>query len=379
MIKFRPITEEGIEKMRFWLNEENWEQVLNEPCTNSKAEMLQNILVSKCNYFFPEKERIITCNDQLFFNHKLNQLKRKKSQEYHKHRNSLKYIKLEEIYQKELLRAKNSFYKKKISILKISKPGRWYAELKKLTNFDQFKNEELVVETIKDLPESEQAELIADKFSEVANEYQELKDDDIKVPVFSEDDIPKFSEKEVKQVLSDIDANKSNVNGDIPAKLLKVFSDKFAKPIQNLINSAIKEGCWPDIFKQEIVTPIPKQYPPQDISQLRNISGLLNLDKISEKLITKLIISDMKEKFDPSQYANQRGLSIEHYLIKFIDRILQALENNSKSEKCAVLATLVDWQQAFPRQCPKLGIESFIKKWCQSKPNTVINQLLPGT
>ena len=54
----------------------------------------------------------------------------------------------------------------------------------------------------------------------------------------------------------------------------------------------------------------------------------------------------MKEKLDPSQYANQRGLSIEHYLIKFIDRILQALENNSKSEKCEVLATLVDWQQA---------------------------------
>ena len=100
MIKFRPITEEGIEKMRFWLNKENWEQVLNEPCTNSKAEMLQNILVSKCNYFFPEKERIITCNDQPFFNHKLNQLKRKKSREYHKHRNSLKYRKLEEIQKK---------------------------------------------------------------------------------------------------------------------------------------------------------------------------------------------------------------------------------------------------------------------------------------
>ena len=40
---------------------------------------------------------------------------------------------------------------------------------------------------------------------------------------------------------------------------------------------------------------------------------------------------------------------------------MQALENNSKGEGCAVLATLVDWQQAFPRQCPKLGIESFIK------------------
>ena len=27
----------------------------------------------------------------------------------------------------------------------------------------------------------------------------------------------------------------------------------------------------------------------------------------------------------------------------------------------AVLATLFDWKEAFPRQCPKLGIEAFMK------------------
>ena len=46
---------------------------------------------------------------------------------------------------------------------------------------------------------------------------------------------------------------------------------------------------------------------------------------------------------------------------KMIDRILEALDRNAKGESCAVLATLVDWKQAFPRQCPKLGVESFIK------------------
>ena len=88
---------------------------------------------------------------------------------------------------------------------------------------------------------------------------------------------------------------------------------------------------------------------------------LLNLDKIAEKLVSRLIISDMKGNMDPSQFANQKGLSIQHYLIKFIDRILQALDKNSRTESCAVLATLVDWKQAFPRQCPKLGVESFIR------------------
>ena len=107
---------------------------------------------------------------------------------------------------------------------------------------------------------------------------------------------------------------------------------------------------WPEIFKLEIVTPVPKEIPTKNLDQLRNISGLLNLDKIAEKLISKLIISDMKEKLDPSQYANQPGLSIQHYLVKFIDRILESLDKTSKKESCAILATLVDWKQAFPRQ-----------------------------
>ena len=150
------------------------------------------------------------------------------------------------------------------------------------------------------------------------------------------------------------------VQGDVPAKLLKHFAKQLAKPVSDVVNASIKQGCWPDIFKLEIVTPVPKVFPPKSIDELRNISGLLNLDKVAEKIIAKMMISDMKDKLDPSQYANQKGLSIQHYLLKMIDKIFVAVEKNSKSESFAVLATLVDWKQAFPRQCPKLGIESFI-------------------
>ena len=37
-----------------------------------------------------------------------------------------------------------------------------------------------------------------------------------------------------------------------------------------------------------------------------------------------------------------------------------AVDSNSKGEVKAVLATFVDWKQAFPRQCPKLGVDAFI-------------------
>ena len=106
---------------------------------------------------------------------------------------------------------------------------------------------------------------------------------------------------------------------------------------------------------------MPKVHPTQKSSQLRNISGLLNFDKIFEKLISQLIISDMEAKLDPAQFGNQRGISIQHYLIQMLQRILSTLDNNSKGDVFAVIANLVDWDNAFPRQCPKLGIESFIE------------------
>ena len=167
--------------------------------------------------------------------------------------------------------------------------------------------------------------MIADKFAQVSQEYEKLETEDIKIPYFSENEIPQFSEDEVKTILSQLDANKSIVNGDFPAKFLKTFAGFLAVPMRDLINSSIKQGRWPDICKLEIVTPVPKEQPVKNLDMLRNISGLINLDKVAEKLISKLIISDMKAKLDPSQYANQKGLSIQHYLIKFIDKILAQL------------------------------------------------------
>ena len=56
------------------------------------------------------------------------------------------------------------------------------------------------------------------------------------------------------------------------------------------------------------------------------------------------------------------GLNKNHnYLVIMINRILTCLDTNNSKEAYAVLSHLVDWNQAFDRQCPKLGINAFIK------------------
>ena len=73
------------------------------------------------------------------------------------------------------------------------------------------------------------------------------------------------------------------------------------------------------------------------------------------------MISDMSEKRDKSQYGNEKGVSVNHYLIKMSNAILLAVDRNTDNEKFAVLCTMIDWRQAFDRQCPKLGIQSFMQ------------------
>ena len=67
------------------------------------------------------------------------------------------------------------------------------------------------------------------------------------------------------------------------------------------------------------------------------------------------MLSDMETKLDKSQYANQAGTSAQHYLIKIVDKILKATDQNSRRETIAVLLTMVDCKEALDRKCPNLA------------------------
>ena len=46
-----------------------------------------------------------------------------------------------------------------------------------------------------------------------------------------------------------------------------------------------------------------------------------------------------------------------------INRILSAVDKKLIKETFAVLANIIDWRKAFPRQCPKLVVQSFFEEW----------------
>ena len=77
----------------------------------------------------------------------------------------------------------------------------------------------------------------------------------------------------------EINTRKSITKDDIPAEIFKHFAHFVAKHALTLLNKCIKEGIWPDIFKYEVVTLIPKVFPPKRVEDLRNIIDLELLAK----------------------------------------------------------------------------------------------------
>ena len=141
---------------------------------------------------------------------------------------------------------------------------------------------------------------------------------------------------------------------------MKRFYKYFSVPLTHILNSCLKLGEWPDIWKVEAITPVPKVYPPKKLDKLRPISGLMVFNKIAEKIFSLTIIKDMKKKLDPSQFGNQKYTSIQHYLVRMLHRVLTSLDKNAKGEVNAVLCLFIDWKQAYSRQCHTLGVQSFI-------------------
>ena len=211
------------------------------------------------------------------------------------------------------------------------------------------------------MTDEEQVEAIASAFSKISNEYEPVNRKEIDIPPHNPSTLPQFKPYQVRRHLEKIKANKSTAKGDIPAKIIKEFAQHLCIPVCDIINTSLSCGVWPKIYKQEIITPIPKQYPPETLEMLRPISNLCNMNKIMEKIISELVVDDMKQNLDPSQYGNRRHLSIQHYLVRLLHRILTSVDKNSKGEVNAVLCMFIDWKQAYSRQCHTLGVKSFIQ------------------
>ena len=374
-VSVRPMPDSKYHKYENWLKQQTWEDVTNAENVHEKAKILQNMSLEAMDRFFPVKEVVFTSDDQPWINSRIKTEIRKRKRIYSRHRKSEAWFKQNKLVSTLVKSAKNIFYKKQIEDCKTARNGQWYAKLKRMCKYNQHEAEQVEIEEIANNTHEEQANMILDSILKVNNSYVPIKISEIQFPDIEEDSIPFLSERHVESHILKIKTKPSTPPGDIPAIIVKKFSKYFCVPLTHILNACLKRGEWPDIWKIEAITPIPKVTPPKKMDKMRPISGLKLFNKIAEKIFSDMMLEDMKAKIYPAQFGNQKGLSTQHYLIKMIHKIVSSLDNNSKGDVFAVIASLIDGKQAFSHQDPTLGIKSFFSKWSETSIVTNVSKL----
>ena len=101
------------------------------------------------------------------------------------------------------------------------------------------------------------------------------------------------------------------------------------------------------MWRTEYGVPLQKKANPEDENQLRIISLTSFFSKTFENFVIKWLLEFVSDKLDPKQFGGQKGNSITHYLIEFVNFILY---NQDMTNPNAVLALMVDFSKAFNRQ-----------------------------
>ena len=356
----RPITESGIESFRQWIEDFRWMDMYQCSGAHKKAEVFQQLLMDNFYKCFPLKTVKFSEDDSPWISQSLKKLDRLRKREFYKNKMSPKWKKLNQQFLDKSEEEKEKYFKNIVVDLKTSNISQWYSKVKRMSGHkDQISD--FTVDELIGFSDQDQAEKIADHYASISQLYEPVTDLDYpEYAVPSNFSPPKVTCSKVEKTIKSMNKKSAGVPGDIPMKLIAEFASELAKPLAHLINCCFSQGIYPNLWKKEYVTPVPKIHPPEKISDLRRISGLMNLSKITDKIIAELISEDMKHSRDKAQYGNQKKVSIQHYLVKMLHQILCNLDQNSTSKSFAVILEMIDWSQAFDRLSHKLGIQSFI-------------------
>ena len=145
---------------------------------------------------------------------------------------------------------------------------------------------------------------------------------------------------------------KGEVRGDIDSRLLGRFPAALAVPLKIIFSQIYKTSSWPDLWKKETVTLIPKNRSPNALSQLRNIS----CTPFFSKLLETFMLDGLKEDvaLSDSQFGGKKRQGVDHMLIETWDEIHKGLEGGAT----AVNIMAVDYEKAFNRLDHRKCVES---------------------
>ena len=341
-IKRRIMSKAGSEKFVELAKNVDWLEINGKQGVNGKVDWFHEKIENIKNECFPLKTSRIRSDEDPWINDKIRSMIRFRDQTFREKGRGAEW-KVEMWKVREKMRdAKKAFYDREVEKIYGARDKRSlaYTALKNIscpyrqkpwsiTDIDPGKEE---VDIVEDL---------AEYFNNVAAGHGDFDPTDWKRTY--DRPIYKITAEMIEKRIKETKKPNSMVPGDIPPKLLTELAPYIAPAVANIFNEVPVDYVWPEMWKKEYQTVIPKKTNPADFSELRNLSCTNFLSKILESFILDSIRSEID--LSELQYGGIKGCGTDHFLIETWNNILESLDENGK----AASLMSVDFSKAFNR------------------------------
>ena len=182
--------------------------------------------------------------------------------------------------------------------------------------------------------------------------------------------LPDITPADATKLLKRAKKTDSSVRGDPMPHLVREFPEAFAEPVADILNAISRASEWPEKWKTEYLTIIPKNPNPASLAECRNISCTSSFSKLLEnRLLLKL-----REELvpDPGQYGGLPKCGVEHLLIDLWEDILSSMEGG----QTAVVLLGIDYEKAFNRMDHGVYLEQIKKLGASPESLSLVKSLL---
>ena len=338
---YRPFTAHGAAAFSAAIEAADWRSVFEATSSSDKTVAFQSILEREMDACFPLKTTTKRDSDPPWVNARIRALGMKRRRVYDREGRSAKW--------RRLKKKKADLYRKRAGVFIETKK-------KNLTGPDAsrfffkhvkaFKSKEKPPDfNVGDLfpgkTKDKVSELLASHFGKISDEFSGIEED--RIPSSYDLPVRVLSSTDVAMRLRETRKAKSMVRGDIFPSLINRVAHLIAPPLANIYSTISSSLEWPNYWKTEFVTAIPKKPHPQNTNDLRNISCTPFLSKAYESFVLDWL--GEQTFLRSNQYGGVKGCGTEHFLVEMGQTVLENLDDY----RAASFITSIDYSKAFNR------------------------------
>ena len=339
---YRALTPEGADKFASGLELLDWELVYQEPTAEGKASAFQKMIDALMDQCFQWRTTTRREDEEPWVDDFLKRLWKRRRKVYDRDGRSPLWRTLSRKASRRYAKRMTKFLELQRKNLTGGEASRRFFKLVKSYSCRE-KPPDFDVRTL--YPEDSDeavAEKLAEHFNAISSEFDGL--DRAGIPLGNDNvPLPNLTQDQVATRLRIFKKPRGVVRGDIFPALVTKHSGALSAPLTHIFNAISEPGQWPNQWKTEYVTPIPKVPIPQSPNDLRNISCTMLISKVYESFVLNWL--GAQTGLRENQFGGVKGSGSEHLLVRMWQDILQALED----PRAAVLLTSIDFAKAFNR------------------------------